>query len=82
MPEAEQPSFAGPADIVPDHEAKVESPADEEGIAELRSLLLGPTEKQALLEANDTSARAKLLIAFLEMGAFGPASETPPTKAH
>jgi len=46
MPEAEQPSFAGPADIVPDHEAKVESPADDEGIAELRSLLLGPTEKQ------------------------------------
>jgi len=45
-------------------------------------LPLGPTEKQALLEAVDTTDRAKLLIAFLEMGAFGPDSETPPTKAH
>ncbi len=36
-----------------------------------------PAEKQALLEAPDTSARAKLLVAFLEMAAFGPPSETP-----
>ncbi len=36
-----------------------------------------PAEKQALLEAADTSARAKLLVAFLEMAAFGPPSETP-----
>ena len=46
MPVTERPSFAGPADVVPDPEAKVESPSDEEGISELRSLLLGPAEKQ------------------------------------
>ncbi len=40
-------------------------------------LPLGPAEKQALLEAADTSARSKLLIAFLEMAAFGSPSETP-----
>jgi Lon protease-like protein len=31
----------------------------------------GPAEKQALLEAPDSTARARLLTAFLEMGAFG-----------
>ena len=46
MPVAEQPSFAGPTDVVPDPEAKVESPSDEERTSELRSLLLGPAEKQ------------------------------------
>jgi len=35
-------------------------------------LPLGPVEKQALLEAADTSARAKLLAAFLEMAVFEP----------
>ena len=38
-------------------------------------LPFGPAEKQALLEAADTTARAKLLIAFLEMSAFGPPSD-------
>jgi Lon protease-like protein len=33
-------------------------------------LPFGPAEKQALLEAADSTARAKLLIAFLEMNAF------------
>ena len=37
-------------------------------------LPFGPAEKQALLEAADTTARAKLLVAFLEMNAFGPPS--------
>ena len=37
-------------------------------------LPFGPAEKQALLEAADTTARAKLLVAFLEMNAFGQAS--------
>jgi outer membrane protein OmpA-like peptidoglycan-associated protein len=46
VPVAERPSFAGPADVVPDPEAKVEPPPDEEGMSELRSLLLGPAEKQ------------------------------------
>ena len=37
-----------------------------------------PTEKQALLEAADGTARAKLLIGLLEMAAFGsPPQETP-----
>ncbi len=38
---------------------------------------LSMVEKQALLEAADTSARAKLLIGFLEMAALTPSSETP-----
>jgi len=45
-------------------------------------LPFGPAEKQALLEAADTSARAKLLIAFLEMGAFGQPPETTPQRAN
>ncbi len=40
-------------------------------------LPLGPVEKQALLEAADTTARAKLLNAFLEMAAFGQPPDTP-----
>ena len=39
-------------------------------------------EKQALLEAPDTSARAKLLIAFLEMTAFAPPTDSPPQRAN
>jgi Lon protease-like protein len=41
------------------------------------ALPFGPAEKQALLEAPDTSARAKLLVAFLEMTAFATPSDTP-----
>ena len=37
-------------------------------------LPFGPAEKQALLEAADSTARAKLLVAFLEMNAFGQAA--------
>ena len=40
----------------------------------VHGLPFGPVEKQALLEAADTSARAKLLVGFLEMGAFAPAA--------
>jgi uncharacterized protein len=45
-------------------------------------LPFGPAEKQALLEAADSTARAKLLIAFLEMNAFGPSSENPPSRTN
>ncbi len=45
-------------------------------------LPFGPAEKQALLEASDTSSRAKLLVAFLEMAAFGPTTDTPPQRAN
>jgi len=45
-------------------------------------LPFGPAEKQALLEAADSTARAKLLVAFLEMNAFGQAGETPPKRAN
>jgi Lon protease-like protein len=53
--------------------------ADDLNLVNSLSMVLpfGPAEKQALLEAADTSARAKLLIAFLEMAAFGSPSETP-----
>ena len=53
--------------------------ADDLNLVNSLSMVLpfGPAEKQALLEAPDTSARAKLLIAFLEMTAFGSPSETP-----
>ena len=53
--------------------------ADDLNLVNSLSMVLpfGPAEKQALLEAPDTSARAKLLIAFLEMAAFGSPSETP-----
>jgi Lon protease-like protein len=40
-------------------------------------LPFGPAEKQALLEATDTNARAKLLVAFLEMGGFPQAPDAP-----
>jgi Lon protease-like protein len=45
-------------------------------------LPFGPAEKQALLEAGDTTARAKLLIAFLEMGAFGQPPDSSPQRAN
>ena len=53
--------------------------ADDLNLVNSLSMVLpfGPSEKQALLEAADTSARAKLLVAFLEMAAFGSPSETP-----
>jgi len=53
--------------------------ADDLNLVNSLSMVLpfGPAEKQALLEAADTSARAKLLVAFLEMAAFGSPSETP-----
>ena len=46
------------------------------------ALPFGPAEKQALLEAADTTARAKLLIAFLEMGAFGQPPDSTPQRAN
>ena len=45
-------------------------------------LPFGPAEKQALLEAADTTARAKLLVAFLEMGAFGQPPDSSPQRAN
>jgi Lon protease-like protein len=53
--------------------------ADDLNLVNSLSMVLpfGPAEKQALLEAPDTSARAKLLAAFLEMAAFGSPSDTP-----
>jgi Lon protease-like protein len=53
-------------------------------VASLSMVLpFGPAEKQALLEAADSTARAKLLVAFLEMNAFGQPSEpTTPGKAN
>ena len=50
----------------------VKQAADANLVTSLSMVLpFGPAEKQALLEAADTTARAKLLVAFLEMGAFG-----------
>jgi hypothetical protein len=53
--------------------------ADDLNLINSLSMVLpfGPVEKQALLEAADTSARAKLLIGFLEMAALTPSSDTP-----
>ena len=45
-------------------------------------LPFGPAEKQALLEAADTTARAKLLVAVLEMGAFGQPPDSSPQRAN
>jgi len=61
----------------------VKQAADANLVTSLSMVLpFGPAEKQALLEAADSSARAKLLIAFLEMNAFGQPSETPPKRAN
>ena len=45
-------------------------------------LPFGPAEKQALLEAAEGTARAKLLVAFLEMGAFGQPPDSSPQRAN
>jgi uncharacterized protein len=61
----------------------VKQAADRNLITSLSMVLpFGPVEKQALLEAADTTARAKLLIAFLEMGAFGQPPESTPQRAN
>src|SRR5439155_12184523 len=61
----------------------VKQAADGNLVTSLSMVLpFGPVEKQALLEAADTSARAKLLISLLEMNAFGQPSETPPKRAN
>ena len=61
----------------------VKQAADSNLVTSLSMVLpFGAAEKQALLEAADTAARAKLLIAFLEMGAFGPPPETTPQRAN
>jgi uncharacterized protein len=61
----------------------VKQAADRNLVTSLSMVLpFGPVEKQALLEAADTTARAKLLIGFLEMGAFGQPPETTPQRAN
>lgn len=61
----------------------VKQSADANLVTSLSMVLpFGPAEKQALLEAADSSARAKLLTAFLEMNAFAPPSDTTPGKAN
>ena len=61
----------------------VKQAADHNLVASLSMVLpFGPAEKQALLEAADSDARAKLLIAFLEMGGFAQPTETTTQKAH
>jgi Lon protease-like protein len=61
----------------------VKQAADANLVASLSMVLpFGPAEKQALLEAADSTARAKLLVAFLEMNAFGQSGETPPKRAN
>ena len=61
----------------------VKQAADANLVASLSMVLpFGPSEKQALLEAVDSTARAKLLVAFLEMNAFAPPSDTTPGKAN
>jgi Lon protease-like protein len=53
------------------------------GVLPLSMVLpFGPAVKQALLVAADSTARAKLLIAFLEMSAFGDPSDTPPGRTN
>jgi Lon protease-like protein len=61
----------------------VKKAADTNLVTSLSMVLpFGPAEKQALLETADSAARAKLLIAFLEMNAFAPGSETPPKRTN
>ncbi|MFO1081317.1 MAG: LON peptidase substrate-binding domain-containing protein [Reyranellaceae bacterium] len=56
----------------------VKKAADANLVTSLSMVLpFGPAEKQALLEAKDSAARAKLLIAFLEMNAYGSAEASP-----
>jgi uncharacterized protein len=61
----------------------VKQAADRNLVSSLSMVLpFGPAEKQALLEAPDSSARAKLLVAFLEMTAFGGSPESKPQRAN
>ena len=61
----------------------VKQAADENLVTSLSMVLpFGPAEKQALLKAADTTARAKPLIAFLEMGAFGQPPDSSPQRAN
>jgi Lon protease-like protein len=61
----------------------VKQAADANLVASLSMVLpFGPAEKQALLEAADSTARAKLLVAFLEMNAFAPPSDETPGRAN
>lgn len=61
----------------------VKQSADANLVTSLSMVLpFGPAEKQALLEAADSTARAKLLVAFLEMNAFAPPSDATPGKAN
>lgn len=61
----------------------VKQAADANLVTSLSMVLpFGPAEKQALLEAADGSARAKLLTAFLEMAAYSTPSEPTPGKAN
>jgi Lon protease-like protein len=61
----------------------VKKAADGNLVTSLSMVLpFGPAEKQALLEAADTTARARLLTAFLEMGAFGQPPESTPQRAN
>src|SRR5205085_9357297 len=56
----------------------VKQAADRNLVTSLSMVLpFGPVEKQALLEAANSTARAKLLVAFLEMAAFGQPPDTP-----
>jgi Lon protease-like protein len=57
----------------------VKQAADRNLVTSLSMVLpFGPVEKQALIEAPDSSARAKLLVAFLEMTAVSQ----PPQRAN
>ena len=68
------PAFFRSRNLSTDWDA-VKQTADANLVTSLSMVLpFGPAEKQALLEAADSSARAKLLIAFLEMNAFAPPS--------
>ncbi len=61
----------------------VKQAADRNLVTSLSMVLpFGPVEKQALLEAADSAARAKLLVAFLEMGAFGQPPQSTPQRAN
>jgi len=61
----------------------VKQAADRNLVTSLSMVLpFGPAEKQALLEAPDTTARAKLLTGLLEMGAFGQPPESSPQRAN
>ena len=61
----------------------VKQAADHNLVTSLSMVLpFGPAEKQALLEADNGTARAKLLVSLLEMGAFGQPPDSTPQKAN